>query len=65
MSPLSYTVDFEPVGKRVQVAAEATLMDAARQAGLPLTADCGGEGTCGQCLVIARAAGQALSARPT
>ncbi len=61
-STTKFTVDFEPLGKRVTVPQGATLLDAARQAGLPLTSDCGGAGTCGQCLVIAREGSNALSA---
>ena len=49
-----FKVDFEPLGKRVEVKAGLTVLDAARQAGLPLTSDCGGYGSCGQCLVIVR-----------
>lgn len=48
------TIDFEPVGKRVQVAQGTTLMDAARQAGVALSSTCGGEGTCGRCRVVVR-----------
>ena len=62
MTSVLHTVDFEPVGKRVAVPRGASLLDAARQAGLLLTGDCGGGGTCGQCEVIARDADHALSA---
>jgi len=61
MPTLCATVDFEPIGKRVQVEPGATLLEAARLAGVPLTSDCGGAGTCGQCRVVAREAGPALS----
>ncbi|MBP7691241.1 MAG: DUF4445 domain-containing protein [Anaerolineales bacterium] len=44
-------IDFEPIGKRVDVPAGATLLDAARQAGIGLASVCGGEGTCGRCRV--------------
>lgn len=54
MANTRFEVDFEPVGKRVEVTPGMTVLDAARQAGLPLTSDCGGCGTCGQCRVIAR-----------
>lgn len=47
-------VDFEPIGKRVEVAPGTSIMDAARQGGVPLKADCGGSGFCGKCRVIAR-----------
>ena len=46
-----YLVDFEPIGCRVRCPAGVTILDAARAAGLSLVAVCGGEGTCGQCLV--------------
>ena len=44
-------IDFEPIGKRVVISPEESLLDAARQAGIELTAVCGGEGNCGQCRV--------------
>ncbi len=44
-----YQVDFEPIGKRVEVAADTTLLEAAQQAGLALSSACGGVGNCGQC----------------
>ena len=44
-------VDFEPIGRRVSIAAGVTIMDAARQAGVALSSDCGGRGTCGRCRV--------------
>jgi uncharacterized 2Fe-2S/4Fe-4S cluster protein (DUF4445 family) len=47
-------VDFEPVGKRVEVAPNTTLLEAAQQAGLPLSSACGGVGNCGQCRVVIR-----------
>ncbi len=46
-----HTVDFEPLGRRVQVAEGKTLLDAARQAGVGLNAVCGGTGVCGTCRV--------------
>jgi uncharacterized 2Fe-2S/4Fe-4S cluster protein (DUF4445 family) len=45
-------VDFEPIGKRVEVAPGTDLLDAARQAGIGLASVCGGEGTCGRCRVV-------------
>ena len=44
-------VDFEPIGKRIAVAPGVTVLEAARQAGLPLASACGGVGRCGQCRV--------------
>jgi uncharacterized 2Fe-2S/4Fe-4S cluster protein (DUF4445 family) len=45
----THQVDFEPVGKRVAVALDTSLLQAAQQAGLPLSSACGGLGNCGQC----------------
>jgi uncharacterized 2Fe-2S/4Fe-4S cluster protein (DUF4445 family) len=45
-------VQFQPVGRRVEVPAGTTLFEAARLAGLDLTTACGGEGNCGQCQVV-------------
>lgn len=42
-------VDFEPVGKRVDVPAGSTLLEAARAAGIELASVCGGHGHCGRC----------------
>jgi uncharacterized 2Fe-2S/4Fe-4S cluster protein (DUF4445 family) len=44
-------VDFEPVGKRVICESGTTLLEAAQKAGVMLTAICGGEGSCGRCIV--------------
>jgi uncharacterized 2Fe-2S/4Fe-4S cluster protein (DUF4445 family) len=46
-----YTVDFQPLGRRVRVAEGKTLLEAARKAGVGLNAVCGGAGVCGTCLV--------------
>ena len=48
-APPTYQVDFEPIGKRVEVALNTTLLEAAQQAGLALSSACGGVGNCGQC----------------
>jgi uncharacterized 2Fe-2S/4Fe-4S cluster protein (DUF4445 family) len=42
-------VDFEPVGKRVEVPPGSTLLDAAHAAGIELASVCGGHGHCGRC----------------
>jgi uncharacterized 2Fe-2S/4Fe-4S cluster protein (DUF4445 family) len=42
-------IDFEPVGKRVQIEVGASLLDAARQAGVELVSLCGGVGLCQGC----------------
>ncbi|MFN8455147.1 MAG: ASKHA domain-containing protein [Anaerolineae bacterium] len=51
-TPQTFEVDFEPIGKRVDIAAGISLLDAAQQAGLALSSACGGFGKCGQCQVI-------------
>ena len=48
---MTFEVDFEPIGRRVTCNAGATLLDAAQEAGVMLTAICGGEGSCGRCIV--------------
>ncbi len=45
------TIIFQPEGRRVQVPAGTTVLDAARQAGLSMVAPCGGAGECGKCRV--------------
>lgn len=46
-----WTIDLEPVGRRVRIPAEMTLLDAARMAGVGLSSLCGGEGWCESCSV--------------
>jgi uncharacterized 2Fe-2S/4Fe-4S cluster protein (DUF4445 family) len=48
---LSYTVIFEPSGRRGQVAEGTTLLDAARQLGVAIESICGGRQTCAKCYV--------------
>lgn len=50
-APETHEVNFQPVGKRVDVPAGASLLQAAREAGIELTSACGGQGHCGQCRV--------------
>ncbi len=45
-------VQFQPLGKRAAVPAGASLLDAARSAGIALASTCGGGQSCGQCQVI-------------
>jgi uncharacterized 2Fe-2S/4Fe-4S cluster protein (DUF4445 family) len=45
------TVVFHPSGQSVQVPPQTRLLDAARQAGVEIESPCGGESTCGKCLV--------------
>lgn len=46
-----YKVTFLPSGVEVDVDGGATIMDAARKAGININSICGGEGVCGQCRV--------------
>ena len=45
------TVEFQPLGRRAQVPAGATLLDAARDAGVGLLSLCGGAGLCDSCRI--------------
>ncbi|MFW6181611.1 MAG: 2Fe-2S iron-sulfur cluster-binding protein, partial [Spirochaetota bacterium] len=45
-------VVFQPEGKAVHVPRGTTIYEAAGEAGISITADCGGAGTCGRCRVI-------------
>jgi uncharacterized 2Fe-2S/4Fe-4S cluster protein (DUF4445 family) len=61
MSVQPCRIGFQPVGKRVEVPPGATLLDAARAAGIELASVCGGHGHCGRCrlTVLGGEAGQA------
>ena len=50
--PGQIQIQFQPTGKRVNVPAGSSLLQTARSAGIELTSDCGGEGSCGQCQVV-------------
>ncbi|MCX7754698.1 MAG: ASKHA domain-containing protein [Anaerolineales bacterium] len=54
------SVEFQPPGRRVEIQIGATLLEAARRAGVNLLATCGGQGTCHACRV--RIASGAVSA---
>ena len=47
----TFQITIEPTGRRISVTADNTLLQAARQAGLQVSAVCGGKGTCGACKV--------------
>jgi len=49
-----FTVLFLPENKQVTVASGTTIMQAAIKAGVELQGPCGGNGTCGKCMVAAR-----------
>ncbi len=53
-------VEFLPFSYRTDFGRGTNLLDAIREAGLPLKSTCGGQGTCGECLVRIRK-GQARS----
>jgi uncharacterized 2Fe-2S/4Fe-4S cluster protein (DUF4445 family) len=48
---MSYTIEFQPGGIRLVLEKPTLLLDAIRQAGINIRADCGGKGICGKCLV--------------
>jgi adenylate cyclase len=54
-------VRFHPSGRAVRVAPGTSLMEAARQGGLPLGSSCDGEGACGWCRVTVVEGSESLS----
>jgi len=52
---------FQPIGKRAEVSAGSTVLEAARGSGVNLSSICGGEGHCGKCRVIIRSGNKLLS----
>jgi uncharacterized 2Fe-2S/4Fe-4S cluster protein (DUF4445 family) len=49
--PKLFRVDMEPVGRRVEIGAETTLLGAAQMVGVGVVSLCGGEGWCESCRV--------------
>lgn len=49
-----FRVTFEPSGRTASVPAGSSILEAAASAGIRLRAPCGGNGTCGKCLVRLR-----------
>jgi uncharacterized 2Fe-2S/4Fe-4S cluster protein (DUF4445 family) len=49
-----FEVDFEPIGRRIQVGAGETLLDAARASGVQIASICGGAGLCESCIIRLR-----------
>jgi len=45
-------VEFQPIGKRVEILHGTNVLEAARKAGIDLASACGGEGNCGQCQIV-------------
>lgn len=52
MAPMAPHVRFLPSGRSVELAAGATLLDAVRQAGLPIAGACRADGLCGRCGLV-------------
>ena len=48
---MPFTIEFQPLGLRLQFENAINTLDAARQAGIQMMAVCGGEGTCGKCVI--------------
>lgn len=48
---MSIEIEFQPIGRRVNVEPGVTILKAAQNAGVGLSAICGGAGTCGACRV--------------
>lgn len=52
---------FRPSGKSVRVPIGTTLLEAARQAGLPVASACGPDGLCGRCGMRVLSGAEALA----
>lgn len=48
---MPFTIEFQPLGLRLRSENSINALDAVRQAGINLSAVCGGEGTCGKCVI--------------
>ncbi len=49
--PIKFTVELQPVGRRIEVEPGTNLLEAAQKAGVDLVASCGGVGICSTCRV--------------
>jgi uncharacterized 2Fe-2S/4Fe-4S cluster protein (DUF4445 family) len=49
--PVKFTVNMQPIGRRVEIAPGMTLLEAAQSAGVELSSVCGGVGVCESCQV--------------
>ncbi len=47
----SYTVNFQPIGRRVSARSAASLLDTAQAAGIDIASICGGIGSCNSCKI--------------
>ncbi len=50
----TFEVNFEPIGRRIEVEAGTSLLDAARAAGIQIASLCGGVGLCESCIIRLR-----------
>jgi len=48
---MTFNIEFQPLGLRLRSQSPVNALDAVRQAGIEITAVCGGEGTCGKCVI--------------
>jgi uncharacterized 2Fe-2S/4Fe-4S cluster protein (DUF4445 family) len=48
---LQYTVNFQPIGRRVSVSSSQSLLNAAQTAGINIASICGGVGNCNSCKI--------------
>ena len=46
-----FSVDFEPIGRRIHIEASEDLLTAAQHAGIQLISVCGGVGSCESCRI--------------
>jgi uncharacterized 2Fe-2S/4Fe-4S cluster protein (DUF4445 family) len=51
LNKTEYTINFQPIGKRVSVAEENSLLRAAQEAGINIASVCGGVGICDSCKI--------------
>lgn len=49
------SITVEPEGRILQCASNSSLLEAFREAGVQIRAECGGQGSCGQCKVLVQA----------
>lgn len=54
-------VQFQPMGRKIRAKKGSTLLELAREGGVPLESICNSAGKCGKCRVVVRSGGSALS----
>ncbi len=52
MTKKKFTVDVEPIGKRIYLDKPTNALQAIVDSGIALKSVCGGKGTCGKCRII-------------